>query len=194
MVSPASAHSHLDCALLHCRCCRQNTRESQVFVPGALRTAQLLPPRRGLAATRSSKKVSLLEGESGLAPARKTYPTRCKPIRACLAACFAETARGTDLYAACCCCSPYSSLIATIAANEYVQCSRWSRKVLKPQEDPEKLFFVQLWWGSTCFPPYKKVLHTRRKRRTKDEPMPTEQTSPPASAQLQNRSSLCSHN
>ena len=54
-----------------------------------------LLPRRGLAATRSSKKVSLHEGESGLSPARKTYPTRCKPGRACLAACLAEAARGT---------------------------------------------------------------------------------------------------
>ena len=53
-------------------------------------------PRRGLAGTRSSKKVSLLEGESGLTPARTTYPTRCKHDRACLAACLAEAAWGTE--------------------------------------------------------------------------------------------------
>ena len=45
----------------------------------------------------SNKKVSLLEGESGLTAARKIYPTRCKPDRACLAACLAEAARGTDI-------------------------------------------------------------------------------------------------
>ena len=44
-------------------------------------------------ATRSStKKVSLLEGESDLRPARKTTPTRYKPTRACLAACLTEAA------------------------------------------------------------------------------------------------------
>ena len=40
--------------------------------------------------------VSLLEGESGFTLARKTYPARHKPDRACLAACLAEAARGTD--------------------------------------------------------------------------------------------------
>ena len=50
---------------------------------------------RSLAATRS-KKVSLFEGEPGLTPTRKTYPTRCKPERACLATCLAEAARGTE--------------------------------------------------------------------------------------------------
>ena len=52
--------------------------------------------RLSRAATGSSKKVSLLEGESGLKPARKTYPTRYKPDRACLAAFLAEVARGTE--------------------------------------------------------------------------------------------------
>ena len=42
----------------------------------------------------SSKEVSLLEGECGLTPAIKTYPTRYKPDKACLAACLAEAARG----------------------------------------------------------------------------------------------------
>ena len=41
VVAPALAHTHLDCALLHCRCCLRKTRESQVFVPGVPRTAQL---------------------------------------------------------------------------------------------------------------------------------------------------------
>ena len=49
----------------------------------------------GLAATRS-KKVSLLEGESGLTPTRKTYSARYKPDRACLVACLAEAARGAE--------------------------------------------------------------------------------------------------
>ena len=51
MVAPASAHNHLDCALLHCRSCLLKTRESQVIVPDSPRTTQLyyhaeaLPPR-----------------------------------------------------------------------------------------------------------------------------------------------------
>ena len=62
----------------------------------APRTTQLYS-RLSLAATDSSKKGSLLEGKSGLTPARKIYPTRYKPDRACLAAFLAEAARGTDL-------------------------------------------------------------------------------------------------
>ena len=54
-----------------------------------------LPPRLSLAATRSSKKVSLLEGESGLTPARNTPSTRYNPARACPAACLTEAARAT---------------------------------------------------------------------------------------------------
>ena len=38
VVAHVYAHSHLDCALLHCRCCLRKTRESQVFVPDAPRT------------------------------------------------------------------------------------------------------------------------------------------------------------
>ena len=41
VVVPASAHSHVDCALLHGRCCLRKTRESRVFVPDAPRTTQL---------------------------------------------------------------------------------------------------------------------------------------------------------
>ena len=65
----------------------------------APRTTQLYHHalRLSLAATRSSKKGSLLEGESGLTPARKTPPTRYKPARACLAACLTEAARGTEV-------------------------------------------------------------------------------------------------
>ena len=48
--------------------------ESLVTMPNAPGTTQLLPPRLSLAATRSNKKVSLHEGESGLTPARKTPP------------------------------------------------------------------------------------------------------------------------
>ena len=44
----------------------------------------------------SSKKASLLEGESGLTPARKTHPTCYEPDTACLTACLAEAARGTE--------------------------------------------------------------------------------------------------
>ena len=36
----ASAHSHLDCALMHCRCCLRKARESPVLVPDAPRTTQ----------------------------------------------------------------------------------------------------------------------------------------------------------
>ena len=43
--------------------------------------------RLSLMATRSSKKASLLEGKSGLTPARKTYPMRYKPERPRPAAC-----------------------------------------------------------------------------------------------------------
>ena len=59
------------------------------------RTTQLYC-RLSLATTGSSKKVSLLEGESDLTPAGKTYPTRYKPDRARLAAFLAEAARGTE--------------------------------------------------------------------------------------------------
>ena len=55
-----------------------------------------LPPRQSLEAARSSKKVSLLEGESGLTPAAKTPPTRYKLATACFPACLAEAARGTE--------------------------------------------------------------------------------------------------
>ena len=55
-----------------------------------------LPPRPSLAATRSSKNVSLPTGESGLTPAKKTPYTCQKPARACLAACLIEAARGTE--------------------------------------------------------------------------------------------------
>ena len=41
MVAPASACSHLDCALLHCRYCLQKMCKSQVFVPDPPRTTQL---------------------------------------------------------------------------------------------------------------------------------------------------------
>ena len=66
-------------------------------MPDASRTTQLYC-RLSLAASGSRKKVSHLEGESGLTPARKTYPTRYKPDRACLAAFLAEAARGTEPY------------------------------------------------------------------------------------------------
>ena len=56
--------------------------------------------RPSLATTRGSKEAPLFEGESGLKPARKTYPTRCKPDMTCLAACPAEAARKTQ--AICC--------------------------------------------------------------------------------------------
>ena len=66
-------------------------------MPDAPRTT-LLYSRLSLVATRSSKKVSLLGDESVLTPARKTYPTRYEPDRACLAACLAEAARGTEVH------------------------------------------------------------------------------------------------
>ena len=72
----------------------KKTHESWVTMPNAPRTTQLC--RHGFAATRSSKKESLLEGESGLTPTKKTPPTRYKPVRACLAACLTEAARGTE--------------------------------------------------------------------------------------------------
>ena len=46
------------------------------------------------------RKVSLLEGESDLTPARRTPPTRYEPARACLAACLTEAAREREEY--CC--------------------------------------------------------------------------------------------
>ena len=49
-----------------------------------------------LVATRSSKKVSLLDSESGLTPARNPPLTRYKPARACFAACLTEAAKGTE--------------------------------------------------------------------------------------------------
>ena len=66
-------------------------------MPEAPRTTQLYYHAEALR-PRGSKKVSLLEGESGLTPARKTYPTRCNPARACLAACLAEEAKGTEIH------------------------------------------------------------------------------------------------
>ena len=51
--------------------------------------------RLGLAVARSSTKASLLECESGLRPARNTYPTRYKPDRACLEESIAVAARRT---------------------------------------------------------------------------------------------------
>lgn len=53
--------------------------------------------RPSLAPTRSRNKVSLLEDEARLTPARKTHPTRYKPDGACLAACRAEAARRTEV-------------------------------------------------------------------------------------------------
>ena len=65
-------------------------------MPDAPRTTQLYCDL-SLAATGSSRKVLLLEGESGLTPARNTYPSRYNPDRACLEACLAEAAKGTDV-------------------------------------------------------------------------------------------------
>lgn len=57
-----------------------------------------LPLRLGTRPQGNSKKVSLLEGESGLKPARKTYPLRYEP---CRTAGLAEAARGTKCMYVC---------------------------------------------------------------------------------------------
>ena len=66
-------------------------------MPDAPRTTQLYCDP-SLTATRSSKKVSRLDGESGLTSPRTIYPSRYRPDRECLAACLAEAARGTERY------------------------------------------------------------------------------------------------
>ena len=74
--------TNFDCALLHHRCDLRKARESHVctriarlYLTNHNRPNSTATPV-GLRAWRSSKKVSILEGETGLPPARKTLPTR----------------------------------------------------------------------------------------------------------------------
>ena len=79
MVAPASAHNHLDCALLHCRCCLQKTRESQVFVPDAPRTTQLYYDTEDLRPHVAARRYHSLRVSPALHP-----PGRPTPLAASL--------------------------------------------------------------------------------------------------------------
>ena len=101
VVAPASAHSHIDCALLHCPGCLQNTHESQVCVPDAPPTTQLYYHADALRPYLAARRYHSLGVSPALHPPERPTPLTAKPDRVCRAACLANEARGLEVYYTC---------------------------------------------------------------------------------------------
>ena len=72
---------HLDCTLLHCRCCLQKTRESRVLVPDAPRTTQLYYHAEALRPHVAARRYHSLRVSPVLHPPERPTPLAAGLIR-----------------------------------------------------------------------------------------------------------------
>ena len=97
-MAPALARGHRDCAFIDALPILPKKHARIVgLLAGRTTYVPTIPPRLSLATTSSSEKTPLIEAESSIIRARKTYPTSYEPAKVCLAPCLAEAARGAEV-------------------------------------------------------------------------------------------------